>query len=195
MRRRSMWLKTPTLSVLVLSQYFDSGPAASSAPFAQVRCTGTVVFLLIRTTCHGTPWGDQSPGRARSRGETYMRPSSLASCMHRMPFLTAITAGVFEPPPSSQAEITHETQPWLTLPCPPSMDRPARFRSGMVQVAASSRIWGRVDMSLRRWVHCHCHSPRAGHGINYVADECLRSTLQMQFCIARSFGSVCTPPL
>lgn len=96
------------------------------APFAQVRCTGTVVFH--------PPAREDAPGHARSRGETYMRPSSLASCMRRMRFLAAITAGVLERPhplPSGGCP----RDPALACPAlPTTLARPVRFRSGMVQV-------------------------------------------------------------
>lgn len=76
-----------------------------------------------------------------------MRPSSLASCMRRMRFLAAITAGVLQGPLPPQAEAAHETQPWLALPClrlwlGPSDSDLAWSRS------CSSRIWGKVDVSL-----------------------------------------------
>lgn len=80
------------------------------APFAQVRCTGTVVFLLIHP-----PAREDAPGHARSRGETYMRPSSLASCMRRMRFLAAITAGVLQGPLPPKRRLP--TRPSLGLLC------------------------------------------------------------------------------
>ena len=121
------------------------------APFAQVRCTGTVVFLLIYP-----PAREDAPGYARSRGETYMRPRSLASCMRRMRFFAAITAGILEAPLPSPAEAAHETQPWLALPClrlwlGPSDSDLAWSRS------CSSRIWGKVDVCpCRRLVDRRC---------------------------------------
>lgn len=86
-----------------------------------------------------------------------MRPISLASCMR---FLAAITAGVLEDPlPPPHQRLAHETRPWLVLPClrlwlGPSDSDLAWSRS------CSSRIWGKVDVSLPAVGRSTLQSPR-----------------------------------
>lgn len=87
-----------------------------------------------------------------------MRPSSLASCMRRMRFLAAITAGVLEGPP-----------PQRRLPTRPSLGlRCLAYDSGS---ARQIQIWhgpgyvprvsgGKVDVSLPAVGRSTLQSPR-----------------------------------
>jgi len=132
-------------------------------------------------------------GHARSRGETYTRPSSLASCIRRMPFLAAITAGVFEAP-SSQAEACPRDPALACAALAPTMARPARFRSGHGPGRCSSRTWGRVDVCpCRRLVDRRCKAPAPGCPMPFdrPADGCL--LCRCQCCIDRL--TLCAHPL
>lgn len=179
---RPLWALDPHASTLVLSQYIDGGPAASSAPFARVRCTGTVVFPLIHPHAR-----EEAPRHARSRGKTYMRPSSLASCMRRMLFLAAITAGAFDNPPPQRKLPATPSLGLARLPCPPCLQLwlgPSDSDLAWSRPCRSWMIWGKGWRSpWPRLVDrcCKAHGcPRPWDRLVYCNCSWWVTSLQMQ---------------
>lgn len=167
-RSRSMWALDPHALSLGLVTVLRQWTCSLLCPV----CTSQMYRYGSIPSHPPTCQGGLALGHARSRGETYMRPSSLASCMRRMRFLAAITAGVFEAP-SSQTETAHETQPWPWPSLPPPMARPARFRSGMVQVIAPRESGEGWMCPRRRLVDRRCKAPGCPVTWDRPADGCV----------------------